>query len=332
MRLAALGSIALLTARASLAFAATPEDAALAEELFKRGKALMQDGRLDEACPMLAESQKLDPGGGTILALGLCHEAQGRTASAWAELEEALTVALRDGETERAAVARDRLASLVPRLSKLTIVVSPRLAALSGLEVRRNGVLLPSAAWNLPMPIDPGTREVTVSAPGFEPMTASVVIEPERGDARLELPDLVPTQAAPRAEARPPRPAVAEPGSAAPQAESAGTWLALGGAAGGLSALAFLSAVAATVRAGDLQEAADQVCPGVSCSDRKAIADADEAGRWADAATGLVVVGSVFAAASVGLLVVPLATSSPASKGTVSLRLAPAGLRAELRW
>ena len=37
-----------------------------ADALFKEGRALLDAKKFDEACPKLAESQRLDPGAGTL--------------------------------------------------------------------------------------------------------------------------------------------------------------------------------------------------------------------------------------------------------------------------
>src|SRR5580765_1857550 len=78
---------------------AEPSDAdrTLAAALFREGKALMDKGDFAPACAKLEESQRLDPGGGTILNLALCHEKEGRFARSWSEFTEAVTVARRDG-------------------------------------------------------------------------------------------------------------------------------------------------------------------------------------------------------------------------------------------
>src|SRR5689334_2851506 len=101
------------------------EDRATATVLFKQAKELIPAGRIHEACEKLEESQRLDPGGGTLLNLAVCHELEGRSASAWVEFTEALRLARRDQRQDRLELAEQHLAALRPKLGTLTIVVPP---------------------------------------------------------------------------------------------------------------------------------------------------------------------------------------------------------------
>lgn len=94
---------ALLTPAAAFA---QETGAAVAEALFRTGRALMAAGDAARACPKFAESNRLDPKLGTLLNLALCHETVGLKASAWAEYNEAATIAGRAGQSERERVAR----------------------------------------------------------------------------------------------------------------------------------------------------------------------------------------------------------------------------------
>ena len=54
-----------------------------ATALFDEAVALMDRGKLAEACPKFARSNELSPNGGTLFALAECYERSGKVASAW---------------------------------------------------------------------------------------------------------------------------------------------------------------------------------------------------------------------------------------------------------
>ena len=118
--LLALG-IALLSTRARAQSSDTNRQ--IAETLFEQGRALMEQKKYAEACPKLAESQRLDPGGGTLLNLALCHELEGKTATAQSEFKEALGQAARDGRADREELAKEHLAALEKRIIRIQVVV-----------------------------------------------------------------------------------------------------------------------------------------------------------------------------------------------------------------
>src|SRR6516165_4621044 len=99
----------------------TAADKSLATQLFKEGRNLVDQGHVSEGCRKLEESQRLDPGGGTLLNVALCHEKEGRRATAWAEFTEALGIAKKDDRPERVELAQSHITALEPTLSHLVI-------------------------------------------------------------------------------------------------------------------------------------------------------------------------------------------------------------------
>jgi outer membrane protein assembly factor BamD (BamD/ComL family) len=57
----------------------TSEEKAVATSLFMEAKTLLDANRVAEACRKLEESERLNPVGGTLLNLAVCHEREGRT-------------------------------------------------------------------------------------------------------------------------------------------------------------------------------------------------------------------------------------------------------------
>ncbi len=159
-------------------------DQAMAQALFDEGRRLMDAHDYAHACPKFAESQRLDPGGGTILNLALCHEAEGKTASAWAEFNEALSQAIRDGRAEREARARESIASLAPRLSRLTVTVADAMPP--DLQVTVDGAPLGPASRGVAVPLDPGPHLVVATAAGKPTWTMTVTLGPG-ADAKAVL-------------------------------------------------------------------------------------------------------------------------------------------------
>jgi hypothetical protein len=163
------------TANAQGSASASPEDAALAETLFRDGRTLLEAGKVDAACTKLEASQKLDPKVGTLLNVAACHELQGRTASAWAEFLEAARMArvapVRDPRALE-QTARSRAEALGPRIHRLAIE-HPEAIALD-VEILLDGRPIPRIAWSTPIPVDPGEIAITAQAPGKAPWTGRV--------------------------------------------------------------------------------------------------------------------------------------------------------------
>jgi len=188
-RLLAVATIATTLGRVSPSLADSTSDTA-AQALFDEAKGLMRSGDYASACPKLEESLRLQASGGTLLFLGLCREGEGKTATAWTRFNEAVSAARRDGRVDREHSAQDHIATLLPKLTKLDVVVPEETRSLPGLELRRDGELLPLALAGTPIPVDPGNHTVRATAPGMKAWESVVATAGEGATATVTVPAL----------------------------------------------------------------------------------------------------------------------------------------------
>jgi hypothetical protein len=288
--LAAILLIPLGRARAE----SSPEDKALARTLFQDGRALMAAQKLDDACPKLEESQRLDPSGGTLLNLALCHEQQARFASSWSEFNEAVAVARRDGRRDRELEALTHARALEPRLSRLTIVV-PVSTQVEGLRIERDGREIGRGAWSTAMPIDGGEHVIRATATGRDPYVMTVDVAKESDAKTVEIPVLatpVVVVAPPRVEA----PVLVAPPPPEPMSPTTAKRLRWGGLATGGVGVALLGLASYQLaRALAEKDASKPECMGDECSPagRQHLNEAVSHGNWATAFSvgGAVLIG-----------------------------------------
>jgi len=146
------------TSRAEEGPAGEPDSAsqrALAEVLFRAGRELMEQGKIAPACAKFAESHRLDPALGTLLNLAVCHETEGRLASAWAEYNQAATLAKRRGDSARFDFARAASMRLEGRFATVRVGLSPAVERLSGLKLSIDRRELGRASLDVPIPLMP---------------------------------------------------------------------------------------------------------------------------------------------------------------------------------
>ena len=283
------------------------DDRALATALFRDGRALMVAGRVLEACPKLEESHRLDPSGGTILNLALCHEQQGAIARSWSEFSEAIAFARRDGRRDREEAAAAHARALEPRLSKLTIVV-PERARTPGLRIERDGRELGQASWSIAMPVDGGDHEVRATAPGRRPFSTKAAIAPELAVATIEIPPLeVDPLAMLAADPMLATRSAATP--AAPPLLSTKARRRLGWTVGAAGVVQLGIAGVFGLRAFDKRQQSDDLCPNGGCASQSGADLNNQAGRAADVSTILVITGLASVAVAVYLLMTSPATA-----------------------
>jgi tetratricopeptide (TPR) repeat protein len=270
------GSLALLGLMQPVAARAQTSSASEADALFHRGKERLAAGDYAEACPLLAESYSLDPASGTLLALAVCHEREGKLATAFTEYGEVAVRSRAERRKDRAGAARDKAAELEGKLSHLTIDAA-QLAQERAPEVRLDGELLGPERLGTPLVLDGGVKQIEVSAHGKQAWSTSVTLA-ESGDAiTLAIPALAPLAVQSAAPAEPARadlpflyapPESARRAATAPPHEREGRrapaeWTGIGLMASG--ALSLTIATGYMARAIHKDNAAEVDCEGAGC-------------------------------------------------------------------
>ncbi len=283
-----------------------PLDPAMAQSLFDAGRELMQERRVTEACAKFEESNRLDPSAGTLLNLGKCYEALGRTASAWASYKRAIGVGRSKGQTRQVEAAESFAAELEPKLSKLSLSAE---APVRGLKLYRGETEVAEAARGVAVAVDPGRYEIRATAPGHETFTRWVVIEPGAETMHVEVPALTP-----RPVDRTPTPPSRPVSGGGPRLDL----LVAGSVVGGIGLIGL--GVGAGFGAATLADASDAreseaLCPGGVCSEAgwQVVQDAE---TKATISTALLVTGAIATAAG-GTLVVLSVVLDPAPTDVV---------------
>jgi hypothetical protein len=315
----------LVTASLSLA---QSEDSAVAQSLFDDAKALMNAGRVAEACPKLEESQRLEPRSGTLINLASCYEQAGRLASAWSKYLEAASAAKNAGNSEREAVARERAAALAPRIPKLVVEVSVELQGVPGLEIWRDRVFVGKPQWGAALPADAGEHEITASAPGREPFRAKVDIVGEGQTTTVKVVGLAELNSSPapvvaRAPERVEAPRPTKPAPA--PSRGFGTMRVAALVAGGVGLVGVGVGSAFGIASKGHRDEAQKYCEGPACTDARGVTEGNAAQRDGNVATALMVVGGIGLAAGATLWLMAPARDSGAP--TAQLGLSPGSLQ-----
>jgi Tfp pilus assembly protein PilF len=117
-RVASLLVVTAGLALAGSAYAQVSDREVAAEALFQEGKKLVEAGQVVEAADKFAASFQLDRAWGPLFNLAHCHQQMGKTATAWAEFREAVSIASAATRKDRADAAAERAAALEPSLTR----------------------------------------------------------------------------------------------------------------------------------------------------------------------------------------------------------------------
>lgn len=186
--------LAMIGTAAPAAVAQTnAQQKAAAEALFEDASKLMEEGQYGAACERFEQSQKADPGVGTLLNLGRCYALTGRLASSWAIYREAASAARASGQGDRARVAEENARELRPRLSELALLVPP--AQPRGYELLMDNNLVSSVQFGLSVPVDAGQHLLVARAPGYEQWSSVIQVGGSGAHKTVQIPSLTPLPA-----------------------------------------------------------------------------------------------------------------------------------------
>jgi hypothetical protein len=289
----------------------------VAQSLFDDAKALMNAGRAAEACPKLEESQRLDPGSGTLANLAKCYEQTGRLASAWSTYLEAAVAAKAAGNPDRESGARTRAAALAPRVSKLLVGVAPD-ARVAGLSITRDGVAVGPPQWGVAIPLDEGEHTVVAVAPGFVEWRTVAVVHGEGTTTQITVPRLLVDQTAG---------AVPPPEQAGKRTTGLGTQRIVAISAAGVGVIGLTLGTIFGVKAMSDHSESEKYCSGGNCTDPRGVTAGNDARSAGNIATIGMIVGGVALAGGVTLWF-----TAPKSKPSAEVAVGPAGLMVKAAW
>ena len=282
------------------AAAQSSADSAAAQSLFDQARALMAKGQVADACPKLEESQRLDPGTGTLLNLARCYELTKRLASAWSKYLEAAASAQGAGDIKREREARKRANALAPRLAQLVIGLSPEAEATAGLAITRDGQIVGAAQWGVPIAADEGEHTIVASARGHESWETVVKVTGEGTTAAVTVPQLVPRPVQPPPPAAAPPPLTAD-ASASTGTSKLGTQRILALVAGGVGVVGIGVGTAFGIKSKSRHDDAAEYCEGSSCTDARGVTAGNEARDAGNVATVTMIVGAAALAGGAAL-------------------------------
>ena len=296
-----------------------------ADVLFDQGRVLMDEKKFEEAAEKLEQSNRLEPAPGTLLNLGKCYLALGRTASAWSAFRGAAALSAAAGQAKRERFAQAKADALKPGLSTLTVEVPPE-ARLEGLSITRDGDVVAPALYGQAVPVDPGGFTVVAAAPGKSEWRTEITVGGDGASESVTIPTLTdapsddpapgPSTVAPVARSDAPAPAAS---SSAPVPERPpgdsdyATQRTLGLIAGAIGVVGFGTSLYLYL---DAQSTIDDAnCPDLECVEGVGDPDLHEEGRAQE--TRSLIVGGI-GMALVGTGAVLLLTASPSESVTVS--------------
>ncbi|MGH7436178.1 MAG: hypothetical protein ACRENE_10940 [Polyangiaceae bacterium] len=158
--------------------AQSPEDLASARQLGVDGIQLADKGDCAGAIPKLTAAEKLHHAPTTLERLGECEIKVGKLVSGTERLNQVLREQLPPNAPPAFAAAQKRAQDALPaaqsRIGRLRLHVDG--APPDQVSATIDGAPVPSAMFDSARPTDPGSHQVSASAPGYKPAATTVVV------------------------------------------------------------------------------------------------------------------------------------------------------------
>lgn len=306
-------------------------DNLLAEGLFEEAKELMSKGAYANACNKLERSQKLDPAGGTLIALALCYENTGRIASALLTFKDALAQATSDQRPDRMKLARTHIESLQPNVPRITIGLGETQRQGSEVQLLLDDHVIEASSLGSTLPIDPGFHCLAILQDGVRTWERRFSIK-QGEHFQLMIATLPVTEPrAPKVTA-PERPPLTRTSYADPEREASRSARRVWGVtATGIGSAMLLGGVYFGARTLANERLLDRVCTEAPCDAQYAELQADTH-RSAQYSTALLFVGVVAIVTGAYMLIFEPPTPKVHGKKTKVRRVGNLGGGAALTW
>ena len=286
-------------------------DPAAAAALFREGRDAMKRGDYVTAYAKLDESYRLDRAVGTLLNLADCSEHIGKVATAWQLFRQA--VERLGPDDNRLPAAKVRIASLAPRVPRLTIVLAP--SAPPETTVTRDTIALGAGSLGTELPIDPGKHVLVVTAPGRLPKQFEIQVDEGKSESVTVEPG-APAPALP-----PDRGPKDAPGTVGPPGPAAGggvgTMRAAGFVVGGVGVVGLGVAIATGLILPGKKSIVDDHCGADKLCDAEGYEAAQSGQTLSTVNTTMWVIGGIATGVGVALVI----AGGESAKPSTALRL-----------
>lgn len=333
------GVAAFFLLNVSSAVVVAQEDPAKA--LHKAGKSAMEEGdKLEQkgqheaaltayadACQKFGQALALSPKRPTTgMALGLCHAAAGKPATALEQLrlakEWAETGTASPANAQIAAASAAKISEIEVIVPRLQLKIPEKIRALSGLTLSRNGQDIPDAKWDTEIFVDPGTITIQASVPNKNTWSSQVEASIGKVTEVAITPDW-------KFEEPPPRP----PLLPVPEPPSKRRMIGFIGIGTGGAALIAGSALGGLALSKNTDSKADNHCDETNACDNEGTKLRLEAQKFGNASTVVFILGGALAATGVILVATSPAAEKKANQPVqAGLWVGPTGVAVRGRW